>query len=92
MTAGIQFIASMNGGDQFSWFTWGWPQNAAVDWSLHCLNGFIDGQTKATFSIDPPIAVENSDSSGGTLTYWITIKNSGQIPAGVAAVFNATSF
>jgi photosystem II stability/assembly factor-like uncharacterized protein len=77
-----QFTGTLAPGETQYWFTWGWPQNWFVDWSIRPTTnqGFV--------SLDS-VDVELEPSG---FTYHLTISNTGSQPAAFEAKYAWVSF
>ncbi|MEH2064238.1 MAG: hypothetical protein V7K50_18560 [Nostoc sp.] len=82
MAVATQFTGTLNPGETNSWFTFGWPLNWFMDWSVRptSLNGKVEIVS---------LEVENS---GSAFTYYLTIKNTGAFPSSFEALYNYTQF
>ncbi len=63
-----QFVGTLNAGQTARWFTFGWPTNWFVQWSL-C-------PTTVSGKIQWSVEIERA---GGSFTYWLTVTNTGTI-------------
>lgn len=66
---GTQFRGTINPGQSQRWFTYNWPANRVVKWSVRPTTS----QGKITWS------EEIERASNGTFTYWITVRNVGSV-------------
>ena len=79
---GTQFSATLGPGQGHSWFTWGWPTNWFVVWSVRPTS---DGGQVMLDSVDIELANQG-------FTYTLTITNTGSQPAAFEAKFGFVSF
>lgn len=77
-----QFTATLSPGETHSWFTWGWPQNWFVVWSVRPITD------QGEVSLDT-LDVELEPSG---ITYHLTITNTGSQPASFEAKYGFVSF
>ena len=82
MNIGTQFSATLAPGATGSWFTWGWPQNEFVVWSV------------VPISDQSEVSLEALDVQLGSagITYLLTITNVGSQPAIFQANFAYVDF
>lgn len=64
---GTQFTGSLTAGETHSWFTYNWPADWFVTWSLR--------PTTSGGKIKWDVAIERA--TNGTFTYWLTVANVG---------------
>lgn len=75
--AGTQFTGTLNPGQTQSWFTFNWSPEWVIQWSIRPTTA----GGKVTWSEDIGRA------SNGTLTYWLTIRNTGSVVTNFEARF-----
>jgi len=79
---GTQFSATLGPGQGHSWFTWGWPTNWFVIWSIRPVT---NGGQVMLDSVDVQLAPPG-------YTYTLTITNTGSEPAAFEAKYAFVSF
>lgn len=77
-----QFVGTLSPGQSQTWFTWGWPQNWFVVWSVRPTS---DG---GEFSLD----VLDVELEPTGITYHLTITNTSSQPASFEAKYGFVSF
>ena len=70
MTTGVQFRGTVQPNQTHSWFTFGWPIEWFVVWSLR--------PTTNGGKIKWDVAIERA--ANNTFTYWLTVTNVGPAP------------
>jgi len=73
--SGTQFTASVDAGETVAYFTFGWPTDEIMYWSMHPTT--TDGRVDWTVDIRL--------TSNNTFTYYITIRNTGSVDTSFAA-------
>lgn len=74
---GTQWTATINPGQTQLWFTYGWPVDWFVTWSLR--------PTTAGGKINWGVAIEHG--AANTFPYWITVTNIGPVTTGFEAKY-----
>lgn len=82
MPSGKQFVGSLDAGQFWEWFTFGWPSNWLVQWSVRPSPGFLGNVALR--------ALTTERASDGTLTYFLTVWNIGDSPIDFEAWFDFT--
>ena len=69
MAIGKQFTGSLQPGQYWEWFTWGWPHDRLVNWYIRPSPGHVGNVALRALSVEL--------ARDGTLTYYITVWNVG---------------
>jgi hypothetical protein len=88
MSAGIQFSGYLGGHSQGVWFTYGWPNTWALNWSVH--TRFSYGLVSARMGLVLPVGAETPDDK--TQTYFLLIQNAADSAGWFDAVFQFEQF
>jgi hypothetical protein len=78
MIVGVQFTGSVAAGASHRWFTWGWPADWEIVWTVVSTSPVVGAP-----QVEWDVAVERASSSA--ITYWITIRNLTSRPINIEA-------
>jgi hypothetical protein len=67
MPIGKQFTGSLQSGQYWEWYTWGWPRDLFVNWSVRPSTGQVGNVTLRALAVEVV--------ADGTLTYHLTVWN-----------------
>ena len=84
MPVSTQFTGTLDPGQYEEWFTYAWPRNWFVQWSVRPSDGQIGNVVLRALSVE---AVED-----GTLTYHLTVWNIGNQAVTFDALYEYTDF
>jgi hypothetical protein len=84
MVVGTQFIGSLPAHQTNRWFTFNWPQEWNVIWTVLCTTP-VTGAPQISWSV----AVERA--SAADITYWISIENLSGAPVNIEARYAITN-
>jgi hypothetical protein len=73
MWTGVQWTGTLPAGASNRWFTFNWPANWQVVWTM-----MPTTPKPGAPELDWDVAVERADATH--VTYWITVKNEATIP------------
>jgi hypothetical protein len=84
MRVGVQFTGTLQANQTTKWFTFNWPQQWQVIWTV------VPTSPRAGApQIEWTVEVERASATN--ITYWITIKNLTNVPVNIEARYAVTN-